>query len=277
MTLYKKNTLSRVYVIFFYAFLLWMVFCIFAPLVIILSSSFKNEVEIFDFPVSLFPKSPILDNYKELQDFPLYVWNSFKVTSLIVLLQFFTAATGAYAFSKLRWKGRNILFMIYIATMMLPIQSYIIPQFLIVQRFGLYNTHTGLIVISAFTAFGTFLLKQFFETIPNALLESARIEGAGEWKIFAKIVLPLSKPAIATMIIFSFRFFWNNFYFPLIYLDSPEKRTIPLALTTFISQYDVRYGPQMAAAIISMIPVLLLFFFAQRYFISNSAVSGLKG
>ena len=277
MTLYKKNALARVYVIFFYAFLLWMVFCIFAPLVIILSSSFKNEVEIFDFPVSLFPKSPILDNYKELQDFPLYVWNSFKVTSLIVLLQFFTAATGAYAFSKLRWKGKNVLFMIYIATMMLPIQSYIIPQFLIVQRFGLYNTHTGLIVISAFTAFGTFLLKQFFETIPNALLESARIEGAGEWKIFAKIVLPLSKPAIATMIIFSFRFFWNNFYFPLIYLDSPEKRTIPLALTTFISQYDVRYGPQMAAAIISMIPVLLLFFFAQRYFISNSAVSGLKG
>ena len=277
MTWYKKHLPYYLWMTFSYIFLAIIVIFIFAPLLIILSSSFKNEVEIFDFPVRLLPKKPVLENYKELKDFSIYVWNSFKVTFIIVALQFFTSAVGAYAFSKLRWKGRNILFMIYIATMMLPIQSYIIPQFLIVQRFGLYNTHTGLIIISAFTAFGTFLLKQFFETIPNALLESARIEGAGEWKIFAKIVLPLSKPAIATMIIFSFRFFWNNFYFPLIYLDAPEKRTIPLALTTFISQYDVRYGPQMAAAIISMIPVLLLFFFAQRYFISNSAVSGLKG
>ena len=277
MTWYKRHSTHYFWMAFSYVFLAIIVLFIFAPLLIILSSSFKNEVEIFDFPVRLFPERPTLENYKELQDFSIYVWNSFKVTFIIVVLQFFTSAAGAYAFSKLHWKGKNTLFIIYIATMMLPIQSYIIPQFLIVQRFGLYNTHAGLIIISAFTAFGTFLLKQFFETIPNALLESARIEGAGEWKIFYKIVLPLSKPAIATMIIFSFRFFWNNFYFPLIYLDSPEKRTIPLALTTFISQYDVRYGPQMAAAIISMIPVLLLFFFAQRYFISNSAVSGLKG
>ncbi len=277
MISYKKNSASRVYVVLLYLFLAWMVLSILAPLIIILSSSFKNELEIFDFPVRLFPKNPTLENYKELQDFPLYVWNSFKVTITIVVLQFFTAATGAYAFSKLSWKGKNVLFIIYIATMMLPAQSFIIPQFLIVQKLGLYDTHTGLILISAFTAFGTFLLKQFFETIPNALLESARIEGASEWKIFYRIILPLSKPAIATMIIFSFRFFWNNFYFPFIYIDSPEKRTIPLALTTFISQYDVRYGPQMAAAIISMVPVLLLFFFAQRYFIGNSAVSGLKG
>jgi multiple sugar transport system permease protein len=136
---------------------------VFAPLVVMISSAFKIDSELYDFPMRIIPKTPTMENFNQLADrFPLYILNSIKLTFIIVTVQLLTAATGAYAFSKLRWKGRDIVFMFYVASIMVPVHSIIIPQFLIVRNMGLYNTHMALILTGAFTAFGTFLIKQFF-------------------------------------------------------------------------------------------------------------------
>lgn len=248
------------------------------PLLIVASSAFKQEGEIFTYPMTLVPRAPVLANFVQLEaHFPLYIWNSIKVTTSIVVLQFITATTGAYAFSKLTWKLRDTLFILYIASIMIPIQSIIIPQFIIVRILGMYNTHLALILVSAFTAFGVFLCRQFFLTIPDSLLEAARIDGASEYRIFFRVVLPLSTPVIVTVIIFSFRYFWNDFFTPLIYLTSQSLKTLPLGMADFVDQYNIAYGPQMAAALISIVPVLLVFLVGQRYFVEGVVATGIKG
>ena len=248
------------------------------PVLIIISSSFKNETDIFAKPMRLIPRDPTLTNFAQLlNEFPRYILNSFKVTTIIVLTQLATATTGAYAFSKLRWRGRDAVFMIYVASIMIPIQAIIIPQFIIIRNLGVYDTHLALVLVSAFTAFGIFLVRQFFLTVPDSLLEAARIDGASEFVIFFRIMLPLSIPVIATLIIFSFRFFWNDFFSPLIYITSRSLKTLPLGLADFVSQYAVLYGPQMAASLISLLPVMVVFLAAQRYFIQGVAATGLKG
>ena len=167
--------------------------------------------------------------------------------------------------------------MLYLASMMIPIQVIIIPQFIIIRKLGLYDTHAALILVGSFTALGTFLIKQFFTTLPDSLMESARIDGAREWNIFLIIALPLAKTVLATVLIFSFRSFWNEFFSALIYLSSPELKTLPLSMTDFVTEYMIYFGPQLAAAMISIIPVMLLFFLLQRYFIQGIASSGVKG
>jgi multiple sugar transport system permease protein len=269
---------SPVGTICYYGILVLVGFVVLFPLVVIVSSSFKTENEIFRFPMTIIPEDPILENFADLLDqFPRYIYNSVKVTALTVLLQLFTATTGAYAFSKLKWRGRDALFLVYVATFMIPIHAIIIPQFVIVRWMGLFDSHAAVILVSAFTAFGTFLVKQFFMTIPDSLLEAARIDGATEYTIFGRIMLPLSKPALATLIIFSFRFFWNDFFIPLIYLISPRLKTLPLGMADFVTQYAIRYGPQMAASLISIIPVMIIFFAAQKYFVQGMVTTGLKG
>jgi multiple sugar transport system permease protein len=248
------------------------------PLIIVLSSSFKNESELFDFPFHFFAKNPINGNFLQLMDkFPLYIWNSVKLTFTIVVVQLFTATTGAYVFSKMEWKGRNFIFGLYLASMMIPMQAVMIPQFIIIRNFQLYDTHMSLVLLGAFTAFGTFLVRQFFLSIPNTYSEAARIDGAKEWTIFAKLMLPMSKAVLVTQVIFSFRFFWNDFFTPLIYITTPELKTLPLGMTDFVREQYVYWGPQMAAALISILPVMLIFLFGQRYFIQGVASSGLKG
>ncbi|MCY1151535.1 MAG: carbohydrate ABC transporter permease [Sphaerochaetaceae bacterium] len=248
------------------------------PLIIVLSSSFKNESEIFDFPFHLIPRKTILGNFEQLIDtFPIYIFNSVKLTVTIVLVQLVTAATGAYAFSKLTWKGRDFIFGLYLASMMIPMQAVMIPQFIIIRNINLYDSHGALVLLGAFTAFGTFLIRQFFMSIPNTYSEAARIDGAREWTIFLKLLLPMSKAVLVTQIIFSFRFFWNDFFTPLIYITSPELKTLPLGMTDFVREQYVYWGPQMAAALISIIPVLIIFLFGQKYFIQGVSSSGLKG
>jgi multiple sugar transport system permease protein len=247
------------------------------PLYIILTASFKTELDIFDASLALYTEHSGLFNFKELDKFPLYIWNSIKVTFFCTVLQLGTASTGAYAFAKLKWKGRDALFIVYLMSMMIPIQVIIIPQFIVVRILGIYDTHLALILVGSFTVFGTFLIKQFFMTVPNSLLESARIDGAHEWTIFLQVVLPLSKTVLATVLIFSFRWFWNEFFSALIYISSPELKTLPLGMTDFVGEYVIYYGPQMAAALISIIPVMILFLSLQRYFIQGIASSGIKG
>jgi multiple sugar transport system permease protein len=247
------------------------------PLYIILTASFKNETEIFLKPLVLFTDKSGLFNFKQLNRFPLYIWNSLKVTFYCTVIQLGTASTSAYAFAKLKWKGRDTLFILYLLSMMIPIQVIIIPQFMIVRSLGLYDSHMALVLVGSFTVFGTFLMKQFFMTIPESLLESARIDGAHEWTIFLKIILPLATTVMATVLIFSFRWFWNEFFSALIYISSPELKTLPLGMTDFVGEYMVYFGPQMAAALISIIPVMIIFLALQKYFIQGIASSGIKG
>ena len=248
------------------------------PLLLMVSSAFKTESEIFSYPVKLIPDHFIWDNFQQLiKSFPIYTYNSFKVTIIITLVQILTATTGAYAFAKLRWKGRDLIFLLYISSIMIPQQVMIIPQFLIVRNLGLYDTHLALILLGSFTAFGTFLVKQYFMTIPDSLIEAARIDGANEFVIFTRIMLPLAKPVIATQVIFSFRFFWNDFFTPMIYITKESLKTIPLGMSDFITQYTVYYGPQMAGCLISVIPVIVVFLAAQKYFVQGIAAGGVKG
>lgn len=261
-----------------YAVLLVVSFAIIFPLIVVASSAFKNEQQIFSYPMQIIPENPTLENFRDLaENFPRYILNSFKVTLIIVIVQLTTATTGAYAFSKLEWKGRDLLFLTYIASIMVPIHAVIIPQFILVRNLGLYDSHTALVLVSAFTAFGTFLAKQYFMTIPDSLLEAARIDGASEFSIFGTIMIPLSRPVIAALVIFSFRFFWNDFFAPLIYITSRHLKTLPLGLADFVSEYTVQHGPQMAASLISIIPVMIVFLIAQRQFVEGVVMSGLKG
>jgi len=262
----------------FYLFLFIASLFILFPMVIIISSSFKTEQEIFTYPVSIIPGKIVLKNFFALaKNFPLYIFNSFKVTLIIVFVQAVTATTAGYAFSKLNWRGRDAVFLLYVASIMIPFQVYIIPQFIIVRTLGLYNSHMALILVSSFTALGTFLVRQFFMTIPDSYIEAAKINGANHFYIFRTIMLPLSKPVTATLIILSFRYWWNDLFTPLIYITSRNLKTLPLGLADFVSEYDVYYGPQMAASLIAIIPVIIVFILAQKYIVQGVVASGIKG
>lgn len=268
---------TNLWTILGYLCLIVATFLIVFPLVMMISSSFKDEMEIFEYPVKLIPRNPIISNYAQLREnFPRYIVNSFKVTIMIVIVQFISATTGGYAFAKLQWKGRDFVFLLYIGSLMIPIHVYIIPQFIFVRMLGLYDTHWALVLVSSFTALGTFLMKQFFMTIPDSLLEAAKIDGASHIQIFSRIILPLSKPVSATIIILSFRWFWNDFFTPLIYLSSKELKTLPLGLSDFVSEYFTYYGPQMAASVLAIVPVMVVFFVGQKYIVQGVVTSGLK-
>jgi multiple sugar transport system permease protein len=251
---------------------------VFGPLLLMLSASFKTDSEIYDFPIHLIPEQPTMDNFNQLvENFPLYIFNSAKLTVIITIVQLITATTGAFAFSKLQWKGRDVVFLLYVTSIMVPIQSIIIPQFFIIRNMGLYNTHTALILTGAFTAFGTFLIKQFFMTIPDSYIEAAHIDGANDFVIFGAIMVPMAKPVFATQIIFAFRYFWNDFFSPLIYLTSQNLKTLPLGMQDFATEFYTYRGPQMAATFISIIPVMIIFLCAQKYFVEGVAATGVKG
>ncbi len=257
--------------------LLFLAFVTLFPLVVVLSSSFKNESELFDFPFSFIAKNPVMYNFTQLKEnFPLYTWNSVKLTVIIVALQLFTSSTGAYVMSKMHWKGRDTVFMMYLMSMMIPGQAIIIPQFIIIRNLHMYDTHWALICVGAFSAFGTFLIRQFMMSIPDTYSEAARIDGASEWKIYGSIIMPMSRSVMITQMIFSFRYFWNDFFNPLIYLTSQKLKTLPLGMSDFVREQYVYWGPQMAAALISIIPVIIIFIFGQKYFIQGVSASGIK-
>lgn len=278
MTSFNHKGSGIAYKAFRAALLLGTTLLILMPIVVMASTAFKPDGQIYDFPMRIIPKTPTMENFAKLMDrFPMYIWNSVKLTAVIVVVQLVTSTTGAYAFSKLHWKGRDLLFLFYVVSIMIPLQAIIIPQFIIVRNLGLYDKHMSLILTGAFTAFGTFLIKQFFMTIPDSYVEAAHIDGADEFTIFLKIMLPLSKPVIATQIIFSFRFFWNDFFAPLIYLTSQHLKTLPLGMADFATETYTYVGPQMAASFISIIPVMIIFLAGQKYFVEGVAASGVKG
>lgn len=250
------------------------------PFFWMLSSSLKTDLEVFQFPIQWIPSNPQWGNFLEIWskiDFGLYYFNTIKLTVVITILQLLTCSLAAYAFSKIRFPERDILFVAYIATMIVPFQVVMIPQFILLRNLGLVNKHMALILLQAFSPFGVFLMRQFYLSIPNELMEAARIDGLSELGIYARIMLPLSKPAIASLTIFTFVFVWNDFLGPLIYLHSARLRTIQLGIRMFVTQYTADYSLIMAASVCSLIPVIIVFLVCQKYFVEGISLTGLKG
>lgn len=247
-----------------------------------LSTSLKSESEIAKDPTRLIPAHATLANYPgawHALPFGTYVFNTLFVTVLATLGTVFSASLVAYGFSRFKFRGQNLLFYALLATMMLPRQVTMIPVFLIWRGLGAVDTFLPLIV-PAFLgggAFNIFLLRQFFLTVPTELDEAMLIDGAGYFRIWWRLLLPLSRPALAAVVVLSFTGFWENFDDPLIYLNSPENYTVSLGLRMFQDSFGSNLGQLMAATVLNILPVALLFLFTQRYFIKGIAVSGLGG
>jgi multiple sugar transport system permease protein len=255
-------------------------FLILLPFIWMVSSSLKLSNEVFAFPIQWIPEKIRWKNYIDIwKQIPLLTFykNTVKLTVIVTLLQLFTSSFAAYGFAKMKFPGRNMLFFAYIATIAVPWQVYMVPQFIMMKKVGLADTHMAIILLQAFTAFGVFLLRQFYVSIPEELSEAARIDGLSEYGIYFKIMLPLSKPALATLTIFTFVNTWNDFMGPMLYLNSTKLKTIQLGLRMFISQYDAEYSLIMAASVASVIPIIIVFLFTQKFFIEGIATSGLKG
>ena len=250
------------------------------PFVWMLLASFKTSNEVFSIPMKLMPEIWHRENYQEIwKKIPLLTFfvNTTKLTLITTVIQVLTSCFAAYGFAKVKFKGRDILFVIYVTTIAVPWQVYMVPQFALMSKMQLTNSHLGLILMQAFSAFGVFLMRQFMMGIPGELLEAARIDGLNEYGIFARIALPLVKPGIATLIIFTFVNIWNDFMGPMIYINSTELKTIQLGIRMFISQYGADYALIMAASVCSLIPVLIIFMLCQRWFIEGIAAGGEKG
>ncbi len=192
-------------------------------------------------------------------------------------MQVLVSAMGAYAFSKLKFKGRDALFLLYLSMMMIPDQVTILPKFIVFNRLGLYDTHLGLILLGSFSIYGMFLLKQYMTTIPDAIIESARIDGAGHVRIFVQIVLPMSMPSLATLVILKFVWTWNDFQNPLIFLNSESLYTIPLGLRKFMTEYSTTVSLMMVAAVCAIIPLIVIFLCGQKYVMEGMTVGAVKG
>jgi multiple sugar transport system permease protein len=250
------------------------------PFVWMISASLKLNRDVFTYPMKWWPDPFVWKNYRTIwEEIPLltYVANSFKLTIIITIIQVITSSFAAYGFAKMKFFGRDVLFLSYVCTIAIPWQTYMIPQFIIFRNLGLVDTHLSLIVLQSFTAFGVFLIRQFYLSVPNELCEAARIDGLSEYGIYWRIMLPLSHPVLATLIIFSFVNVWNDFMAPLIYLNSKRLITIQLGLRSFITEYSSEYNLIMAGAVVALIPVFIVFISLQKYFVEGIATTGLKG
>ena len=273
----RRNAIMR---FFIYFFLIVITAFMLLPFLWMLSSSFKENKDVFGFPIQWIPENPRWQNYVDIwTEIPLltFIKNTAKITIVVTLLQLFTSSFAAYAFAKMQFKGKNVLFLGYIATIAVPWQAYMVPQFMMMSSWGLNNTHLAIMCLQAFSAFGVFLMKQFYEGVPSELCEAARIDGLTEYGIWWHIMLPLSLPALSTLTIFTFVNTWNDFLGPLIYLTRTELKTIQIGLRMFISQYSAEYGLIMAASVVVLIPVLIVFLSVQKYFVQGVASSGIKG
>jgi multiple sugar transport system permease protein len=252
-----------------------------APMLWTLGTSLKQPGVIFTYPPQWIPNPVDWDNYRQLflqLPMGIFLLNSFKIATIATIGQVISCAMAAFAFARLRFPARNLLFFILLATLMVPTHVTLIPTFFIMRWLGWIDTHWSLTVPWWMGgAFGTFLLRQFFLTIPTELMEAAKIDGAGYWRIFWRIYMPLSGPALATLAVFTFMGSWNNLLGPLIFLNSEEKMTVTLGLTLLQGQYYSQWTLLMAGAIVSVIPTLIVFFMAQKYFVEGIVRAGLKG
>ncbi|GAA4471362.1 carbohydrate ABC transporter permease [Phytohabitans houttuyneae] len=243
-------------------------------------SSLKTNNDVFTIPIKWMPDPVVWRNYVDIwqrSDLTTWLGNTLLLSVVVTTLQVLTGSFAAYGFARVRFPGRNLLFLAYVGTIAVPWQSYMIPQFILMSKLHLSNTLWAIIAIQAFGAFGVFLMKQFYETIPEELSESARVDGLTEFGIYRRIMLPLSRPALASLALITFVTTWNDYLGPLIYLRSPELRTIQLGLNTFVSQYNAEHALIMTGSVLSVLPVAVIFLLGQRYFVEGIATTGLKG
>jgi multiple sugar transport system permease protein len=243
-------------------------------------SSLKTNNDVFTIPIKWVPDDFVWGNYVDIwqrSDMTTWLGNTLLLSVVVTALQVLTGSFAAYGFARVRFPGRNVLFLAYIGTIAVPWQSYMIPQFILMSKLHLSNTLWSIVALQAFGAFGVFLMKQFYETIPEELSESARVDGLTEFGIYRRIMLPLSRPALASLTLLTFVTTWNDYLGPLIYLRSPDLRTIQLGLNTFISQYNAEYALIMTGSVLSVLPVAVIFLLGQRYFVEGIATTGLKG
>ena len=249
------------------------------PFYWMLSCSFKTNDNMFLMPLQWFP-NPInwnaYDDAWKAQDFTRYFLNTTFIAVAITFGNLLLASLAGYSLSKFRYFGRGVLFILILSTMMLPLEVTMVPLFLIVKKFGWPNTYEGLIVPFIVDGFGVFLMRQYLKGIPNELIEAARIDGASELRIYWQIVMPLCKPALAALGVFTFREAWDMYIWPLIMVTKDSLRTLPLGISLFMSSFGTSWDQLMAVAAIGTLPMVLLFFFLQRSFIQGISISGLK-
>lgn len=250
------------------------------PFIWMLSTSLKEPSQVFIYPPKWIPHSLAFKNY--LKTWTLVPFGRFFINSLLVAVwvtfgQLLTSSLAAYSFARLRFPGRDTLFIIFLGTMMVPFQVTMIPVYILMRELGWVDTYYALIIPNLFSAYGCFLLRQFFLTIPTELEDAAKIDGGGYLTIYSKIILPLAKPALATLGVFTFMASWNSFIWPLIVVNSIEMQTLPLGLASFQGLYTTDWTLLMAGTVIALIPILIIFIFAQRFFIEGITLSGVKG
>lgn len=245
-----------------------------------LSSSLKYDREIFEYPIKWIPEVLRWSNYEEVWtrvNFLTYYLNTIKLSLIVTIGQVVTCSLAAYSFAKMDYPGRDKILLCYLATMMVPWHAIMIPQFIIIKNLGFYDSHWSIILMNLFSAFGVFLLRQFMLGIPMELSEAARIDGCGELKIYSQIIMPMCKPGLATLVVFTFNFMWNDYMGPMIYLNTDKLKTIQIGLAAFRTEYGAEYGLIMAGTVCSLLPMVLIYCVAQKYLIEGIAFSGLKG
>jgi multiple sugar transport system permease protein len=251
-----------------------------APLLMMLLTSFKTPAEALRMPPVIFPAQPTLDAYRTvLTRAPFLTWfrNSVIVAVSVTALILFSSSLGGYIFAKFSFPGKNVLFTLLLATLMVPFPVILVPIYLIVNQLGLLNSLLALIAPSMVSAFGIFLMRQFVAAIPNDLIDAARLDGASEWTIYWQLIRPQLGPAMATLGIFTFMSSWNDYLWPLIAINDQDKMTLPLALAFFNTAHSTRYDLVMAASVLVILPIIVVFLFFQRHFINAMVLSGVKG
>jgi len=265
----------------FHVVLLAACVAVLLPFAWMISTSLKAEGDVLVFPPQWIPYPAQWDNYAQawnaLPTGQAYL-NSLKISTLVTVGGLFTCSLAAYPFAKMRFPGRDVIFIVLLATLMIPQQVTLIPLFIVFKQLHWIDTHWPLIVPPILqNPYGVFMLRQFFRTIPGDLEDAARMDGANPWTIYRKIVLPLAVPALVALGIFIFLYNWNLFLTPLIYLNSQDKFTVPVLLTTFLADYNSNWALLMAASTVALVPVLVVYLTGQRYFIEGIALTGLKG
>lgn len=280
ITLKQHKAATRVKNALLLLLMLFIAVITFVPFLWMLITSFKENGQVMIFPPQLIPNPWMWENYGHawrVANMALYFRNSTIVTLLITLGQTITCSMAAYAFARLEFKGRDALFLVYLGTMMIPFQVTLIPLYIMMRNLGWINTYQALIIPMIFSAYNTFLLRQSFLSLPKALDEAAIIDGCGYPGIFLRIVLPLSKPALITQAIFCALWAWNDMLWPTVIANTEDVRTLAVGLQMFKSQYAIQWNYLMAGTCISVIPMLLIYVFCQKYFVEGIALTGIKG
>lgn len=276
MVSYKKYMIKTIS----YVGLSFCAFLTLIPIIWMVITALKPKNELFSKPAAIFGSKLAWENFYQawtVLPFGRFFINTLFVSATITILEVITSSLAAYAFARLRFPGRDKLFYLYLGTLMIPAQVTIVPQFILMNYFGWVDTYKALILPMAFTAFGTFLLRQFFLTIPYELEEAAKMDGCGHFGTFVRIILPLAKPALATLTVFSFVSQWNSFFWPLIITNSEEMKTLSVGLQMFQGIYGTEWHLMMAAAAIVIIPTTMVFAFFQRYLIEGITLTGMGG